>query len=87
MQKRGGKGVINIKDSKRNGVVVSVTKVDVEDEIMLITKNGIINRQKVKEIRAIGRNTQGVRLMKLDPKDNLVSLARIAKEDLFDEEA
>lgn len=87
MQKRGGKGVINIKASKRNGLVVSVKKVDVEDEIMLITKNGIINRQKVKEIRAIGRNTQGVRLMKLDSADNLVALARIAKEDLFEEES
>jgi len=86
MQKRGGKGVINIKASERNGVVVAVKKVDVEDEIMLITKNGIINRQKVKEIRAIGRNTQGVRLMKLDSEDKLVSLARIAKEDMIDDE-
>ncbi len=86
MQKRGGKGVINIKASERNGVVVAVKKVDVEDDIMLITKNGIINRQKVKEIRAIGRNTQGVRLMKLDSEDKLVSLARIAKEDMIDDE-
>ena len=85
-QRRGGIGVINIKTSERNGNVVSVRKVDVEDEIMLITKNGIINRQKVKEIRAIGRNTQGVRLMKLDEEDKLVSVARIAKEDLVDAE-
>jgi len=85
MQKRGGKGVINIKASERNGNVVAVRKVDVEDEIMLITKNGIINRQRVKEIRAIGRNTQGVRLMKLGEDDKLVSIARIAREDLVDE--
>ncbi len=84
IQKRGGMGVINIKASKRNGDVVAVKKVDVNDDIMLITKKGIINRQKVKEIRAIGRNTKGVRLMKLDDEDKLVSLARIAKEDLID---
>jgi DNA gyrase subunit A len=86
MQKRGGRGVINIKASDRNGDVVSVKKVDVNDDIMLITKNGIINRQKVIDIRAIGRNTQGVRLLKLDNDDELVSVARIAKEDILDEE-
>lgn len=85
LQRRGGKGVINIKASERNGRVVSVRKVDVNDDIMLITKNGIVNRQKVTEIRAIGRNTQGVRLLKLDDKDELVSVARIAKEDIVDD--
>ncbi len=85
LQKRGGKGIKNIITSKRNGLVVAVKKVDIEDEIMIITKNGIINRQKAKEIRAIGRNTQGVRLLKLDKEDSLVSLARIAKEDIVDE--
>ncbi|MEA3507105.1 MAG: DNA gyrase subunit A [Elusimicrobiota bacterium] len=85
LQKRGGKGIINIKTSKRNGDVVSVKKVDIEDEIMLITKNGIINRQKVTGIRSIGRNTQGVRLLKLDKEDQLVSLARIAREDIVEE--
>ena len=84
-QKRAGKGIKNIITSKRNGHVVCVRKVDIEDEIMLITKNGIINRQKVKEIRAIGRNTQGVRLLKLDKNDELVSIARIAREDIVDE--
>jgi len=85
LQKRGGRGVINIKASDRNGDVVAVKKVDVNDDIMLITKNGIINRQKVNEIRAIGRNTQGVRLLKLDDEDELVAVARIAKEDIVDE--
>ncbi len=84
LQKRGGRGVINIKASQRNGDVVSVRKVDVNDDIVLVTKNGIINRQKVSEIRAIGRNTQGVRLLKLDKDDELVSVARIAKEDIVD---
>ncbi len=83
-QKRGGKGIKNIITSTRNGNVVAVRKVDIEDDIMLITKNGIINRQKVKEIRAIGRNTQGVRLLKLDSEDSLVSVARIAREDIVD---
>ncbi|MBN2406993.1 MAG: DNA gyrase subunit A [Elusimicrobia bacterium] len=85
LQRRGGRGVINIKASQRNGDVVAVRKVDVNDDIMLITKNGIVNRQQVNEIRAIGRNTQGVRLLKLDEKDELVSVARIAKEDIVDE--
>lgn len=85
IQKRGGKGIINIKASQRNGDVVDVKKVDVDDDIMLITKNGIINRQRVKEIRAIGRNTKGVRLIKLDEDDLLVSIARIAKEDIVEE--
>jgi DNA gyrase subunit A len=85
MQRRGGRGVINIKASERNGDVVAVRKVDVNDDIMLITKKGIINRQKVNEIRAIGRNTQGVRFLKLDEDDALVSVARIAKEDIVDE--
>ncbi len=85
-QKRGGKGIKNIITSERNGNVVAVRKVEIEDEIMLITKNGIINRQKVKEIRAIGRNTMGVRLLKLDSDDALVSVARIAREDIVDNE-
>ncbi|MDA3792682.1 MAG: DNA gyrase subunit A [Elusimicrobia bacterium] len=85
LQKRGGKGIINIKASKRNGEVVSVRKVDIKDEIMLITQNGIINRQKVTGIRSIGRNTQGVRLLKLDKDDRLVSVARIAREDIVEE--
>ncbi|MGM0442435.1 MAG: DNA gyrase subunit A [Elusimicrobiota bacterium] len=84
-QRRGGKGVKNIKTSERNGNVVSVKKVDVKDDIVLVTKNGIINRQEVREIRSIGRNTQGVRLLKLDDDDKLVSVARIAKEDIVDE--
>ncbi len=85
VQRRAGKGVINIKTSQRNGDVVSVRKVDVEEEIILITKNGIINRQPVKDIRAIGRNTLGVRLLRLDAEDELVSVARIAKEETDDE--
>ncbi len=84
-QRRAGKGVKNIKTSKRNGDVVSVKKVDVKDDIVLVTKNGIINRQQVREIRSIGRNTQGVRLLKLDNDDKLVSVARIAKEDIVDD--
>ncbi|MFH1416356.1 MAG: DNA gyrase subunit A [Elusimicrobiota bacterium] len=85
LQKRGGKGVINIKASERNGEVVAVKKVDVDDDIVLITKKGIVNRQRVSEIRAIGRNTQGVRLLKLDKDDKFVSVASIAKEDIVGE--
>ena len=86
MQKRGGKGVINIKASARNGMVVSVKKVDVEDEIMLITKQGIINRQKVKEIRAIGRNTQGVRLLNLHEQAEISAIRSVMASDEKEDE-
>ena len=59
----GGSGVINIKTSDRNGNVVGMMTVDDRDEIVLIATNGIVIRSAVKDIRTIGRNTQGVKLM------------------------
>ena len=76
---RGGKGVINIKANERNGKVVTIKEVVDEDELMLITQKGIIIRQPVKQIKAIGRNTQGVKLINLDPGDKLVDVARVVK--------
>jgi len=78
---RGGKGIINIKASQRNGLVVTVKEVVDDDELLLITQNGIVNRISMTQVRSIGRNTQGVRMMGLDPKDKLIDVARIAKED------
>lgn len=74
---RGGKGVINIKTSGRNGKVVAIKTVKDDHELMCITKNGIIIRTNASDISTIGRNTQGVRIMKIDDKDKVINLARI----------
>ncbi len=78
---RGGKGVINIKASARNGEVVAVKEVVDDDELILITRNGIANRQLVKNIHVISRNTQGVRLISLDKDDKVTDVARVVKEE------
>ena len=77
---RGGSGVKNIICSERNGKVISINSVDDNDEIMLITMNGITIRMPVSQISVIGRSTQGVRLMKLEDKDKLVSVAKIIND-------
>jgi DNA gyrase subunit A len=77
---RGGIGVINIQCSERNGNVVAVKSVSEEDELMLISQKGIIIRTGIKEIGVIGRNTQGVRLMKLEEADKVVSAANIIND-------
>ena len=74
---RGGKGVINIKTTERNGKVVDIKEVLTDDELMLITQKGIIIRQPVNQIKVIGRATQGVKLINLDPGDKLVDVARV----------
>ncbi len=77
---RGGKGVINVKTSDRNGEVVAIKEVLDKDELILITKRGIANRQSVKDISVIGRNTQGVRLISLRAGDVVVDVARVVTE-------
>jgi DNA gyrase subunit A len=79
--RRASKGVINIRTSDRNGRVVAIKEVDDEDELMFISKDGILIRVAVKDISTIGRNTQGARLMKLKPGDKVVSAAKIIKEE------
>jgi DNA gyrase subunit A len=81
-QNRGGKGLIDIKTSERNGQVVSVASVHDDDEVMLISAGGMVVRIPVSGISVIGRNTQGVRLMNISEEDRVVSLAKIAREDL-----
>lgn len=78
---RGGSGVINIICNDRNGRVISIKCVSDDDEIMLISQKGIVIRTRCQFISVIGRNTQGVRLMKLEPEDNVVSAANIVGED------
>jgi DNA gyrase subunit A len=80
-QRRGGKGVRDIRTSERNGPVVGVTAVRGGDDIMLITAQGMVNRTHVDEIRVVGRNTQGVRVMNLNEGDKVASLAKVARED------
>jgi DNA gyrase subunit A len=86
-QHRGGRGVINLKTSEATGAVVAIKEVFDDDELMLITRNGVVNRQRISEIRVIGRNTQGVRLMSLDDGDAVMDVARLIPEDEVPEEA
>ncbi len=79
-QRRGGKGLINLRLTGKTGPVVAVKEVTDEDELMLVTRAGVVNRQPAAEIRVIGRNTQGVRLVALDEGDEVVDLARIAPD-------
>jgi DNA gyrase subunit A len=80
-QRRGGKGVRDIRTSQRNGVVVDVASVREGDDIVLITAQGMVNRTHVREIRVVGRNTQGVRVMNLNEGDKIASMAKVARED------
>ena len=80
-QKRGGIGLINIKTSERNGKVIALKAVSAGDDLMLITAKGIIIRTGLDQLRDIGRNTQGVRLIRLDEHDALVAVARVVSEN------
>ncbi|HUW19974.1 MAG TPA: DNA gyrase subunit A [Sedimentisphaerales bacterium] len=83
-QSRAGIGLINIKTTERNGKVVAIEAVQDQDELMMITANGIIIRTGLEQIRSIGRNTQGVRLIKLGEGDKLVAAEKIASEVIDD---
>ena len=77
MQSRGGVGIINIQTTERNGSVVGIAHVEDEDELMLITQQGKVLRMDTRDLRTIGRATQGVRLIGIDNEDRVVSLARL----------
>jgi DNA gyrase subunit A len=79
--KRGGVGVINIKITGKNGKVASIRSVTDDDGLMFITRNGITIRTTTKGISVIGRNTQGVRVMRLDSADELVAAAKVPREE------
>lgn len=81
-QRRGGKGLRNIRTTDRNGKVVDVIGVNAADEVLMITAGGIIQRVRAADISRIGRNTQGVRIIRLDEGDKLVSLARVPPEEM-----
>jgi len=81
VQKRGGKGIITFKVTDKTGPLVALKEVLPDDELMMITKQGVIIRVPVEGIRVIGRNTQGVRVMNLEAGDAVQDVARVVKED------
>ena len=86
-QKRGGKGLRDIKTTKRNGPVVGIVRIYDEDELLMITARGKLQRIAANEISIVGRNTQGVRVMNLDQDDTLVAAKRVPHEDSDTEDA
>ena len=81
LQGRGGKGVINQKLSDRTGKVVAIKAVAADEQLMVITKKGVVNRQRVADISLIGRATQGVKLVNLDKGDVVMDVARVIVDD------
>lgn len=86
VQSRGGKGLITMKTTEKTGAVIGALTVTDHDEIMLITGGGQMVRTSVKDIAVYGRNTQGVKLINLDPSDKLQAIAPVISEDTGDEE-
>ncbi len=86
-QRRGGKGVRDIRTSARNGKVISIARVTDGDEIFMMTAKGKIQRIKAAEINIIGRNTQGVRIMNVDEGDSLIAIVRVPPEEAAEEPA
>jgi len=78
---RGGKGIITMKTTDKTGRVIGVRMVTDADQIMLVTNGGKVIRMQVNEIRVIGRNTQGVRLIGMEPGERVAGVARLAERD------
>jgi len=81
LQSRGGKGVITMRTTEKTGEVVSMRQVNDDDHLMLVTDTGRIIRLRMAELRVIGRNTQGVRLVNTGPEERVVSLALLAEKE------
>jgi DNA gyrase subunit A len=81
VQSRGGVGVINIATSERNGPVAGIAYVQEGDELLVITQQGMILRMQANDVRAIGRATQGVRIIELEEGDRVVSIARLVEKE------
>ncbi|MDR2066643.1 MAG: DNA gyrase subunit A [Endomicrobium sp.] len=81
LQRRAGHGVINMQATERNGDVVGIKKANADEEVMIMTKDGITIRLRVNSISIIGRNTQGVKLVKLDQGDRVAALASVVKDE------
>ena len=87
VQKRGGKGIITFHNTDKTGHCMALKEVQPSDELMMITRSGVIIRVPVDGIRVIGRNTQGVRVMNLEGTDSIVGVARVVKEEEAEGEA
>jgi DNA gyrase subunit A len=81
VQKRGGKGVISIKTTERNGMVIGILLVEEDDDLMLMTDAGKVIRMQINSISIISRNTQGVKLMGMDAEERVVGAARLAEKE------
>ncbi|MGH7582741.1 MAG: DNA gyrase subunit A [Gemmatimonadales bacterium] len=81
VQHRGGKGIITMQKTEKTGNLIALKDVLPDDELMMITRGGVIIRCPVEGIRVSGRNTQGVKLMNLDQGDHIVDVARVQKEE------
>ena len=86
IQSRGGKGVYTMKKTPKTGQVVTILETTDEDDLMIITSQGIMIRQPIENINVIGRNTQGVKLIRLDKGSNIASVTKVIKEDAAEEE-
>jgi DNA gyrase subunit A len=80
-QRRGGKGLRDIRTSERNGRVVAIAAVRPGDDVMIMTHQGMVTRMSVDEIRVVGRNTQGVKLINLQEDDRVVTVAKVARDE------
>jgi len=78
---RGGKGVITVKTGDKNGMLIALMEVNDKDELVIITNRGMVIRESMKDIRVMGRNTQGVRLIRLKDEDSIADIARVVEED------
>lgn len=85
-QKRGGKGVQTYKVAKKTGPLVGFCVIDRDGEIMMINNQGIVIQLKGNEITTVGRNTQGVRLMKLSKDESIMTISKVYKEDVIEDE-
>ena len=91
-QKRGGKGVFTLKTNPKTGKLISILEVVENDDLMIITDSGIMIRQSIDKLNIIGRNTQGVKLLRLDDNSQIASVTKVIKEEeseneeVFDEE-
>ncbi len=79
-QHRGGSGIITIKTSERNGKVIAIKVVSTDEDLMVMTENGMMVRIRCSQIRAVGRNTQGVRLVRMEEGDKIASVAPVVSE-------
>ena len=80
-QKRGGKGVFTLKSNKKTGKLISILEVKTNDDLMIITSEGIMIRQPIEKLNIIGRNTQGVKLLRLDEGSTIASVTKVMKEE------